>query len=74
MRKSLSSTWDGLRRMLTEKEALMEVLGFMWQAHGERRPTHEDQTMHLNLNLSKLCFLRLCCHVSCIFWPWPTVL
>ena len=41
---SLGATWGGARRMLSEAEALRDVLNFVWDAHKERRPRHKEQT------------------------------
>ena len=43
LKKSSSSTWRGSRTGRDEKDALMDVLGFLWSAHKARRPEHEDQ-------------------------------
>ena len=53
-KKSLNSTWGGARRMLSEKEALREVLNFIWTAHKERNKTHKDQTPSLGLHLVEI--------------------
>lgn len=42
-KKSSSSTWKGRRTGRDEKDALMDVLGFLWSAHKARQPNHEDQ-------------------------------
>ena len=53
-KKSLNSTWDGARRMLSEKEALREVLSFIWSAHKERNKKHPHQTPSLGVNLAQV--------------------
>ena len=40
--------------MLSEKEALREVLNFIWTAHKERNKTHKDQTPSLGLHLVEI--------------------
>ena len=54
-KQSLNSTWSGPRRMLSEKEALKEVLSFLWNAHHERNPKHKDQNAYLACIVSSNC-------------------
>ncbi|CAE7810340.1 unnamed protein product [Symbiodinium sp. CCMP2592] len=41
---SLSVTWGGVKKNLSEAEALRDVLAFLWNAHADRRPQHRQQT------------------------------
>ena len=47
MKKSSSSTCGGSRTNRTEKDALVDVLTYLWSAHASRSPDHPDQRKSL---------------------------
>ena len=58
-KKSLSSTWGGVRTLRSERDALTDVLTFIWSSHRVRNPRHEDQTKFLR-QLVRSGFKVLC--------------
>ena len=45
--------------MLTEKEALSEVLDFLWEAHAKRNPRHPEQQKMLSSKHQALSSLKV---------------